>query len=101
MVFMRANSNSSPGPDEMRPSHIRSVITTDVGHEEVAEAFARLWELTYISPDSLPLEFWTLHTNSRLFAIGELLPAGLSSEGHVLQLSAQTGTPIWRNFSVQ
>ncbi|CAN0028910.1 unnamed protein product, partial [Choristocarpus tenellus] len=68
---MRANSNSAPGPDGMRPSHTRSAITTDVGHKEVAEAFEKLQELAYTSLDSLPLEFWTLHTNSRLSAIGE------------------------------
>ncbi|CAN0026681.1 unnamed protein product, partial [Choristocarpus tenellus] len=39
--------------------------------EEVAEAFAKLWELAYTSPDALPLEFRTLHINSRLSAIGE------------------------------
>ncbi|CAN0059302.1 unnamed protein product, partial [Choristocarpus tenellus] len=68
---MRANSNSAPGPDGMRPSHIRSAITTFVGQEEVAEAFAKLSELAHTSPDSLPLEFWTLHTDSRLSAIGD------------------------------
>ncbi|CAN0037564.1 unnamed protein product, partial [Choristocarpus tenellus] len=68
---MTANSNSAPGPDGMRPSHIRSAITTDVGHEEVAKAFAKLWKLAYTSPDSLPLEFWTLYTNSKLSTIGE------------------------------
>ncbi|CAM9383121.1 unnamed protein product [Choristocarpus tenellus] len=70
-AFMRANSNSALGPGGIRPGHIRSAITTDVNHEEVAEAFAKLWETAFTSSDSLPLEFWKLYANSRLSAIGE------------------------------
>lgn len=60
-IIMAKGSVSASGMDEVRVSHVQSVLTTQVGDDRLPEAVAEQWETTFETLDLPPDKCWTLN----------------------------------------
>ena len=66
----RLSSDSSPGPSALRYSYLQQCLGAAGVGDCLAHLLAWLGTQAYAAPDSLPPEFWELHSSARLFAVG-------------------------------